>query len=73
MAAPVAGAQKLPDFTGIVEEQGPAVVNISTTQKISAQGEGRVPPQFEGTPFEDFFERFFGQRGPRQERETQSL
>lgn len=73
LAAPVAGAQKLPDFTGIVEEQGPAVVNISTTQKISAQGEGRVPPQFEGTPFEDFFERFFGQRGPRQERETQSL
>ncbi|MEF8792200.1 DegQ family serine endoprotease [Thiohalorhabdus sp.] len=73
MVAPVVGAQKLPDFTGIVEEHGPSVVNISTTQKTPAEGTGRVPPQFEGTPFEDFFKRFFGEQGPQPERETQSL
>lgn len=73
LAAPLVGAEKLPDFTGIVEEHGPAVVNISTTQKAPARGAGQLPPQFEGTPFEDFFRRFFEEQGPRQERETQSL
>ena len=36
-----AGAQ-LPDFTRLVEEQGAAVVNISTTQ--SARRQVTVPP-----------------------------
>jgi len=70
--APGAAAQKLPDFTGIVQEHGPAVVNISTTQRVSAQGAPNLPPQFEGTPFEDFFQRFFGEM-PRRQYETHSL
>lgn len=64
---PVASSQArdLPDFTRIVETASPAVVNISTTQKVQP---GRpkgphgkiphgVPP--EGVPFDDFFRRFF--------------
>jgi len=68
----VASAQELPDFTGIVEDHGSAVVNISTTQKVQTGGGPDIPPQFEGTPFEDFFRRFF-ERGPQREFETQSL
>ena len=74
LAAPLAAAQQLPDFTGIVKENGPAVVNISTTQKVQARGAPNLPPQFEGTPFEDFFRRFFGEEAPhRREYETHSL
>jgi serine protease Do len=73
LAAPLAGAQKLPDFTGIVKAHGPAVVNISTTQKVQARGAPNLPPQFEGTPFEDFFRRFFGEEMPQREYETHSL
>lgn len=52
----------LPDFTGLVKQLSPAVVNISTKQKRSAQRQrghfrGQIP---EGTPFDDFFRRFFG-------------
>jgi len=63
--AGAASAASLPDFTGLVEAYGPAVVNISTTQKIK-----RVHPKLpkgmeipdlpEGTPFGDFLRRFFG-------------
>jgi len=74
IVAPAAMAQDLPDFTGIVKEHGPAVVNISTTQKVQARGAPNLPPQFEGTPFEDFFRRFFGEQMPHQrEYETHSL
>lgn len=66
-----ASAAELPDFTDLVERNGAAVVNISTTQKVQG-GPHRVPPELEGTPFEDFLKRFLGQR-PQQERETQSL
>lgn len=58
-------ANGLPDFTGLVEKQGPAVVNISTTQRIAQ-------PNFpEGDPFFEFFRRFAPQM-PR-EQESQSL
>lgn len=59
---------KLPDFTELVKKNSPAVVNISTTQKISR--EHGMPPGFnipefpEGSPFGDLFERFFGEQGP---------
>lgn len=62
------GNSKLPDFTELVEKNSPAVVNISTTQKISR--EHGMPPGFnipefpEGSPFGDLFERFFGEQGP---------
>jgi serine protease Do len=66
-----ASAAELPDFTDMVERNGAAVVNISTTQEGS-KAHQRIPPELEGTPFEKFFERFLGE-GPRQEREAQSL
>lgn len=62
-------AKELPDFTDLVEKQGPAVVNISTTQIIrDAPGFPNIP---EGDPFYEFFRRFAPQI-PR-EQESQSL
>lgn len=62
-------AAGLPDFTGLVEKQGSAVVNISTTQIIrNAQG---IPSLSEGDPLFEFFRRFAPQM-PR-EQESQSL
>jgi serine protease Do len=52
----------LPDFTGLVEKAGPAVVGIRTLQKVSrAQGgfPGMPPGLDENDPFYEFFRRFF--------------
>ncbi|WP_028536035.1 Do family serine endopeptidase [Paludibacterium yongneupense] len=55
-AAAVAG--DLPDFTRIVEAEGRAVVNISTTQTLR-QASARVPDGLsEDDPFFEFFRRF---------------
>jgi serine protease Do len=55
-----AQARDLPDFTDLVDKQGAAVVNISTTQTI--RGGNRSFPQFpeldEDDPMYDFFRRF---------------
>lgn len=61
-AAPVRPA--LPDFATLVETNGPAVVNISTTQTVkqSAMPPG-MPGLPEGSPFNDFFRRYFGEGG----------
>lgn len=65
-------AKELPDFTNLVEKQGAAVVNVSTTQVINAQ---QMMPGFpnipENDPFYEFFRRFAPQM-PRQH-EAQSL
>ncbi len=73
-------ARELPDFTDLVEQVSPAVVNISTTQKVKTGGiqlpEGiEIPDMPEGTPFGDMFKHFFGEQGggPPIEREAQSL
>ena len=65
----LAQVQGLPDFTELVEKQGPAVVNVSTTS--TAHGGGAQSPVPEDDPFYDFFRRF----GPPQPRdyETRSL
>ncbi|MGD8576605.1 MAG: Do family serine endopeptidase, partial [Thiohalophilus sp.] len=71
---------KLPDFTELVEKNSPAVVNISTTQKIK-RDHGMPPgmniPDFpEDSPFGDLFRHFFGEGGPDsgpEEFDTQSL
>jgi serine protease Do len=66
--------QGLPDFTELVEKQGPAVVNISTTQVVRS---GRALPQLpfdEDDPMFDFFRRFVPrQPGTPRELETKSL
>ncbi|RRW39064.1 DegQ family serine endoprotease [Ectopseudomonas oleovorans] len=70
----------LPDFTDLVEEASPAVVNISTRQKMPERAVAGHPalPDLEGLPpmFREFFERSIPQMphnpGGRQ-REAQSL
>ena len=70
MLAPyLAGAQALPDFTSLVENQGAAVVNVSTSQTV--ENTSRIPVP-EDDPFYDFFRRFGPPEGPR-EYESQSL
>ncbi|EHJ47172.1 protease Do [Solidesulfovibrio carbinoliphilus subsp. oakridgensis] len=59
----------LPDITELVDKDGPAVVNISTTKTIKAQENMRdLFEQFHkrGGPMDDFFdqfEKFFGPQG----------
>ena len=49
----------LPDFTELVEKQGPAVVNISTTQSARGNGRGAQSLPFdENDPMYEFFRRF---------------
>ena len=68
-----AHSRELPDFTTLVEENSPAVVNISTSQKRQpVQTLPEMPDIPEDSPFHDFFRRFFGEGQP-QDRDTQSL
>ncbi len=83
-SAPVAQAQA-PDprlgFADMVDKLSPAVVNVSTTQKVKSGGVqmfGDLPNTPEMEPFRQFFERFGqmqgqGQGQPQQEREVTSL
>ncbi|MDH4583140.1 DegQ family serine endoprotease [Pseudomonas sp. BN415] len=72
---------ELPDFTPLVEEASPAVVNISTRQKLPQRGAAgaQVMPDLEGLPpmLREFFERNMPQvpRNPQggRQREAQSL
>jgi serine protease Do len=65
-------AKELPDFTELVEMQGAAVVNVSTTQLVrNTQAFPGMPNLPEGDPFYEFFRRFAPQV-PR-EQESQSL
>ncbi len=52
----------LPDFSKLVIKNGPAVVNISTTQTVNRPTLPRgleIPDLPEDSPFHDFFRRFF--------------
>lgn len=65
----------LPSFTALVKREGPAVVNISTTQKVSVEA---LPfPGFPGVqpddPFFEFFRRFAPGDQLQREFQTQSL
>jgi len=52
----------LPDFSDLVEKSSPAVVNISTTQKVD---ESKLSiPHGMNPSMEDFLKRFFGDGGP---------
>ncbi len=59
-------AQELPDFTHLVENAGPAVVNISTTQKAKKHRlhlpQGKDMPDLPDD-LGDLFRRFFGDHG----------
>ncbi|MEZ5537365.1 MAG: DegQ family serine endoprotease [Thiolinea sp.] len=57
-----AAARELPEFARLVEENGPAVVNITTTKKMNAQE--MIPERFRSPENEELFDelmkRFFG-------------
>jgi serine protease Do len=70
----------LPNFTELVRKEGPAVVNISTTQTVKTRRMLPFGPQFpfpgfdEDDPLFDFFRRFAPPQPPGpQEYQTQSL
>lgn len=78
MFSVVAESRELPDFTELVEKQGAAVVNISTTQTIHSEQAALPFPFDEDDPAQEFFRRFFhgqipGWPGVPQEYKTQSL
>ncbi|GIX16705.1 MAG: serine protease [Rhodothalassiaceae bacterium] len=53
-------------FADLVEKLSPAVVNISTTQKVKQPRFRGLPP---GSPFEEFFEEFFNRQRPNRDRD----
>jgi serine protease Do len=63
LAAMLSGQARaeLPDFTELVENNRAAVVNISTTQKVSKRSMPRIelPDVPEGHPFGELFRHFF--------------
>ena len=73
--------RELPDFTELVEKQGAAVVNISTTQAVKRQNILQMPQIDEDDPLYDLFRRFLprppgaapGQRAPERAPESRSL
>ena len=67
VVAPVRAA--LPEFTQLVKDVGPAVVNISTTQRVRVNNSN----PFAGTPFGSLFGNPQGGNGGAQTREAKSL
>ena len=57
-SAPAAAQTRtLPDFTDLVQQVGPSVVNIRTLEKVSADADSGNDPNAD---MQDFFRRFFG-------------
>jgi len=68
-----AQARELPDFTRLVEEQGQAVVNISTTQAVRRPAAVPQIPGIEDEELQEFFRRFIPrQPGPGQAPRSES-
>ncbi|MEJ2362754.1 MAG: DegQ family serine endoprotease [Gammaproteobacteria bacterium] len=74
LLVPVSWAASLPDFTGLVKEVAPAVVNISTTQKVKIdRGNQNIPNLPENSPWGDLLRKFFGDQDGPDDYSTQSL
>ena len=78
-ATALAQSPALPDFSRLVEEQGSAVVNISTTQAVRRSVLPQIPG-IEDEEIQEFFRRFVprqpgqpGQPGPGPRAESRSL
>jgi len=72
LIAPLSVFAQLPDFTNLVQREGAAVVNISTTQSVRNPLLPQIPNLQEDDPFYEFFRRFMPEPGPR-EFQSQSL
>lgn len=62
----------LPEFTGLAEEAGQAVVHISTVKVVKTSDTMQrflEPFHKKGSPFEDFFDQFFDNGVPKERRE----
>lgn len=70
--AQAALADNAPDFATLVQQAGPAVVNISTTQVVKEPALPDATPDMPDSPFNQFFRRYFGEDGP-QQFDTKSL
>ncbi len=67
MANPVSAREAPGSFADLAERLSPAVVNISTMQKVEGGGQGQFDFQFPpGSPFEEFFKEFFERNRPDQ-------
>jgi len=69
-------ARELPDFTRLVDDQGNAVVNISTTQAVRRSGAAPQVPGIEDEEVLEFFRRFVPRQqppGPSPRPESRSL
>jgi serine protease Do len=73
MLMPAYAAAQVPDFTELVEKQGPAVVNISTTQTARSPAAAQIPNIPEDDPLYEFFRRFIPNPGQPREFQSQSL
>jgi serine protease Do len=71
-AQPAPLVRGLPDFTALVEQVGPAVVNISTTQPARSRDEDALPFR-PGDPFYEFFRRFGPPQGQERPRPAQGI
>ena len=60
-AQSAAAARALPDFTDLVDQVGPSVVNIRTVEKVAQRGPGGAPMDEE---MQELFRRFFGPNFP---------
>ncbi|WP_431313066.1 DegQ family serine endoprotease [Variovorax guangxiensis] len=67
LATAQAQTRTLPDFTDLVDQVGPAVVNIRTVEKVAQRGSGNGEMDEE---MQEFFRRFFGQPAPGTPRQT---
>lgn len=76
-----ATARALPEFTDLVAQNGPTVVNISTrqSQNLTQRFQGfSIPDLPEDSPLQDFFRHFFGEQGepgevPEDDQQARSL
>lgn len=70
-SSPLQAAPVGPDFAELAKKLKPTVVNISTAKTVKPQRPftRRSPSPFGSDPFEDFFERFFGEIPQRSYRE----
>ncbi len=67
--------RQLPDFSRLVEINGPGVVNISTTQIVrrAPAPPAGAPESPDGAPFDDFFRHYFGDGGAPEYFDSKSL
>jgi serine protease Do len=68
LVRPATAGDPPPSFAQMIRKAGPAVVNLIVAKRARPTAPGRSPYELE-EPFQDFFERFFRDRLPREYKE----